>query len=64
MIYIGEFNVSESYELLWVKGRVYELEVKLSRILKLLQEHDPNTSSYLPLHDKVIKVLQGKSPDS
>ena len=56
--------MSESYELLWVKGRVYELEVKLSRILKLLQEHDPNSSSYQPLRDKVVQVLQGKSPDS
>jgi hypothetical protein len=51
--------VHESHELTWIKGRVYQLEVKLNRILKLLEETSQASSAPQPLAEKIIKILRG-----
>ena len=51
--------MNDSHELVWIKGRIYQLEAKFRKIIKLLEEASQASAEPQPLAEKLIKILRG-----
>ena len=53
----------DPHEFMWLKGKVYSLECKLIRMLKVLEDHPKDDGPCGRLTEKLIKILKSQPID-